>query len=135
MEALMKRIVAALTVAMMAVHTAPAFAETRERKPEPMRQDGPLLRASLRPNIPPPSRTEARQASQAAKRDDRSWVERHPVWTGAMVGFGATAAMIYLSTDPGGIPGRETAVLVWGGVGAGIGALAGWGIGRSQDDE
>jgi len=131
----MKRIVAALTVAMMVVPAAPAFAETRDRTAAPVRQDGPLLKASLQPNIPPPSRTEARQAAQGAKRDDRSWVERHPVWTGAMVGFGATAAIMYMSTDPGGIPGRETALLVWGGVAAGIGALAGWGIGRSQDDE
>lgn len=130
----MKRIVAALMVATVAFHGAPAFAETSDRKPAPVRQDGPLLKASLKPNIPPPSLAEARQNAQAAKRDDRSWVERHPVWTGAIAGFGATAAMIYLTTDPGGIPGREAAVMVWGGVGAGIGALAGWGIGRNKDE-
>jgi len=131
----MKRIVAALMVATVAFHGAPASAETSDPIPAPVRQDGPLLKASLKPNIPTPSRAEARQDAQAAKRDDRSWVERHPVWTGAIVGFGATAAMIYLTTDPGGIPGRETAVIVWGGVAAGVGALAGWGIGRNRDDQ
>jgi hypothetical protein len=131
----MKRIVAALMVAVIAMNAAPAVAETSDRKPEPVRKDGPLLKASLNPNLPAPSRTEARQAAQAAKHDDRSWVERHPVWTGAIVGFGATAAICYLTTDPGGIPSRETGLLVWGGVAAGVGALAGWGIDRSQDDE
>ena len=131
----MKRIIAALMVATVAFHGAPAFAETSDPKPVRVREDGPLLRASLKPNIPRPSRAEARQDAQAAKRDDRSWVERHPVWTGAIAGFGATAALIYMTTDPGGIPGREAAVLVWGGVAAGVGALAGWGIGRSRDDE
>ena len=131
----MKRIVAALMVAMVTFHGAPALADTSDRKPEAVRPDGPLLKASLKPNLPPPSRAEARQAAQAAKHDDRSWVERHPVWTGAIVGFGATAAICYLTTDPGGIPSRETGVIVWGGVAAGIGALAGWGIGRNRDDE
>ena len=131
----MKRIVAALMVAVVALNAAPALAETSDRKPEPARKAGPLLKASLDPDLPPPSRAEARQAAQATKRDDRSWVERHPVWTGAIVGFGATAAICYLTTDPGGIPSRETGLLVWGGVAAGVGALAGWGIGRNQDDE
>lgn len=131
----MKRIAAALLVATVAFHGAPAFAETSDPKPAPVRQDGPLFNASLKPNIPPLSLAEARQNAQARKQDDRSWVERHPVWTGAIVGFGATAALIYLTTEPGGIPGREAAVIVWGGVAAGVGALAGWGIGRNRDDE
>ena len=130
----MKRLIAALMVGLVALNGAPAFAETSDRKPEPMRQDGPLLKASLKPNLPPLSRAEARQAAQAAKHDDRSWVERHPVWTGAIVGFGATTALIYMTTDPGGIVSRETGVIVWGGVAAGIGALAGWGIGRNKDE-
>ena len=131
----MKRLIAALMVALVALNGAPAFAETPDPKPAPVRQDGPLLKASLNPKLPPPSRAEARQAAQAAKHDDRSWVERHPVWTGAIVGFGATTALIYLTTEPGGIVGREVGVLVWGGVAAGVGALAGWGIGRNRDDE
>jgi hypothetical protein len=131
----MKRIVAALMIVVATLNAAPAFAESSDRKPTAVREAGPLLKASLRPNIPPPSVPEMRQHAQAAKRDDRSWVERHPVWTGAIVGFGAMTALIYLTTDPGGIPSRETGVIVWGGVAAGIGALAGWGIGRNRDDE
>ena len=131
----MKKLIAALMVGLVALNGAPAFAETSDPKPEAVRQDGPLLKASLKPNLPPPTRAEVRQAAQPAKQDDRSWVERHPVWTGAIVGFGAMTAMIYMTTDPGGIVSRETGVIVWGGVAAGIGALAGWGIGRNKDDE
>ena len=135
MEALMKRIVAALMAAVVALNAAPAFAETSDRKPEPVRQDRPLLKASLHPDLPPPSRAEAHQAAQAAKRDDRSWVERHPVWTGAIAGFATGFALTYLVGDEGGISGTGGPALVWGGVAAGFGALAGWGIGRNQDDE
>jgi hypothetical protein len=130
----MKRIVAALMIVAVALNAAPAFAESSDRQTASVREDGPLLKASLRPNIPPPSRAEMRQDAQAANRNDKSWVERHPVWTGAILGFGATTAIIYLTTEPGGIPGREAAVIVWGGVAAGIGALAGWRIGRSDDE-
>ena len=72
--------------------------------------------------------------------DTRSWAERHPVWTGAMIGFSAGFLLTYAvaaSDDhhneflhpvgPGG------PALVWGGVAAGVGALAGWGIGRGQN--
>jgi hypothetical protein len=58
-----------------------------------------------------------------------------------MVGFAAGSVITYAATDSSrndelfdfsGL--RGAAVLVFGGVSAGIGALAGWGIGRSQDD-
>jgi hypothetical protein len=135
MEALMKRIVAALLVAVVALNAAPALAETSDRKPEPVRKDGPLLKASLNPNLTAPSRAEARKTAPAAKQDDRSWVERHPVWTGAIAGFATGFSLTFLMTDEGGIPGPGGPALVWGGVGAGIGALMGWGIGRNRDDE
>ena len=72
-------------------------------------------------------------------RDDRSWVERHPVWTGAMVGFGAGFGLTYLTTHDDRdefikIMSPGSAGLFWGGVCAGIGALAGWAIGRSDDE-
>lgn len=67
-------------------------------------------------------------------------MEKHPVWTGAMVGFSAGFLLTYAvaasdhhqnevftPVGPGG------PALVWGGVTAGIGALAGWGIGRNRD--
>ena len=131
----MKRLIAALMVALVALNGAPAFAESSDRKPAPVRQDGPLLKASLKPNLPPPSHAEARQTSQPAKHDDRPWVERHPVWTGAIAGFATGFALTFLVTDEGGIPGPGGPALVWGGVAAGVGALAGWGIGRNRDDE
>ena len=81
------------------------------------------------------SRAAVRKTAPAAKQDDRSWVERHPVWTGAIAGFATGFSLTYLVTDEGGIPGPGGPALVWGGVGAGIGALAGWGVGRNRDDE
>jgi len=107
---------------------------------------GPLRRASL-------SRTTWTLRSETASRghqdqdaapaaDTRSWVERHPVWTGAMVGFAAGVTITYMATEGGHKPDqlldlsglRDGAAIVFGGVTAGIGALAGWGIGRNQHD-
>jgi hypothetical protein len=106
---------------------------------------GPLRRASVSktPWMIRSQTTLNRQQGQAtvpADPDTRSWVERHPVWTGAMVGFAAGSVITYAATgsnkdelfDFSGL--RVGAVLLFGGVSAGIGALAGWGIGRSQND-
>jgi hypothetical protein len=109
---------------------------------------GPLRRASLeKPTLTPRSdsraikRADRDQAVPDPAPDTRSWSERHPVWTGALVGFSAGFLLTYAvaasddhhnqlltPVDPGG------PALVWGGLGAGIGALAGWGIGRSRHD-
>jgi hypothetical protein len=106
---------------------------------------GPLRRASLSktPTTMPSQTAWNRRQDQApaAAPDTRSWVERHPVWTGAMIGFAAGSVITYAATgtekkdelfDFSGM--RSGAVLVFGGVAAGIGALAGWGVGRSQHD-
>jgi hypothetical protein len=80
-----------------------------------------------------------RRSSQSTAAD-RSWIERHPVWTGALVGFSAGFLLTYAvgdddehallrPVDPGG------PALVWGGLGAGLGALAGWGIGRNREKD
>jgi hypothetical protein len=118
---------------------------------EPGSTNGPLRRASLSKTAwtgrsvtfskSGQAQDPAATVAPAPDPDTRSWAERHPVWTGAMVGFSAGFLMTYAvaaSDDrhnellnpigPGG------PALVWGGVGAGIGALAGWGIGRSQHD-
>jgi hypothetical protein len=109
-------------------------------------QMGPLRRASLAkggwaiPSEAASNRGQEQDSAAAAPASDtRSWVQRHPVWAGAMVGFSTGFLLTYAvaaSDDhhdellhpvgPGG------PALVWGGMGAGIGALAGWGIGRSQ---
>jgi hypothetical protein len=107
---------------------------------------GPLRRASLTkaasaiPSEAASNRGQDQDPVGAAPAPDtRSWAERHPVWTGAMIGFSAGFLLTYAvaaSDDhhnellhpvgPGG------PALVWGGVAAGVGALAGWGIGRSN---
>ena len=107
---------------------------------------GPLRRASLDKTtltMRSDSRATDRQdqAGPDLAPDTRSWSERHPVWTGALVGFSAGFLLTYAvaasddhhnelltPVDAGG------PALVWGGLGAGIGALAGWGIGRSRHD-
>jgi hypothetical protein len=107
---------------------------------------GPLRRASLSKTAWTRVSTQTawnrrQDQAPAADPDTRSWVERHPVWTGAMVGFAVGSVITYAATgsssndelfDFSGL--RTGAVLLFGGVSAGIGALAGWGIGRSQDD-
>ena len=61
-----------------------------------------------------------------------NWVKRHPVWTGAIIGFTAGYLIGYLPGDDA-VFYDFTATfngLVIGGLGAGVGALAGWVIGR-----
>jgi len=100
---------------------------------------GPILRASL--NAGTRLAAEAAANRHAAQRDpdDRSWVERHPVWTGAMVGFGVGFGLTYLATHDDRdefikVMSTGAAGMFWGGVSAGVGALAGWGIGRNHDE-
>ena len=100
---------------------------------------GPLLRASL--NAGTELAVEAAANRHAAQRDpdDRPWVERHPVWTGAMVGFGAGFGLTYLATHDDRdefikVMSPGAAGIFWGGVAAGVGALAGWAIGRNHDE-
>jgi len=105
---------------------------------------GPLLKASLEKDPQKHFRAETRLAKSSAGDDnDQSsgnWMERHPVWTGAIIGFSAGFLLTYAvaasedqshqlftPVDPGG------PALIWGGVAAGFGALAGWGIGRNRD--
>ena len=105
----------------------------------PTSQAGPIRTASQNAG--------ARLAVEAARnhhpaqrdRDDRSWVERHPVWTGTMVGFGAGFGLTYLATHDDRdefikVMSPGEAGIFWGGVCAGVGALAGWAIGRNQDE-
>lgn len=101
---------------------------------------GSVEQASLRPDVSVIRAVEARAAGRFRTHGgDRSWVERHPVWTGVFVGFAAGFLLTYAVShedenalltpvDSGG------PALVWGGLGAGLGALAGWGIGRHTDD-
>ncbi len=102
-------------------------------------QAGPIRRASL--NAGARLAVEATRNRHAAQseRDDRPWIERHPVWTGAMVGFGAGFALTYVATHDDRdefikVMSPGAAGIFWGGVSAGVGALAGWAIGRNDDE-
>jgi hypothetical protein len=105
-------------------------------------KDGPLLRASQRRLAVKRLSTEPEWNAQlpavADDPDTRSWMERHPVWTGTLVGFAAGFAITYATTgnknDGPFDEMRLESASVFSGVSAGIGALVGWGIGRSQDD-
>lgn len=103
-------------------------------------QSGPVRQASLDRDAMMTFIAETKSAtrpSQDTEADDRSWVERHPVWTGALVGFGVGFGVTYLAThdsDEGEllkVMSPSAAGIFWGGVCAGVGALAGWGIGRN----
>ena len=64
---------------------------------------------------------------QQTGRQKRSWIGRHPVLFGALVGFGAGYVIGYLPGDDGVFYDftAEFNGLVLGGVGAGVGALVG----------
>jgi hypothetical protein len=109
-----------------------------------MSPSGPLRKASLRRDPETVFLSETRRSSRATARDDQqtgNWMERHPVWTGALIGFGIGVSLTYAAgasekKDPNAIfKGMDPSgpALVFGGVAAGIGALAGWGIGRDRD--
>jgi hypothetical protein len=148
----MKQRIAILCCAMVIQSSIVSAGDTGSTAPQPnatrlASNMGPLRRASLTKTTWAPRSDRASNTRQAPAPgaapapDTRSWVERHPAWTGAMVGFAAGSVITYAATassnkdqllDFSGL--RGAAVLLFGGVSAGIGALAGWGIGRSQDD-
>ena len=102
---------------------------------------GPLRRAILSDRVSAMLGGGARQSTAPAVEDRRNWAERHPVWTGTLVGFAAGFGMTYAMAgkqDPNAFihpVGPGGPALVFGGVGAGLGALAGWGFARNRDEE
>ena len=107
-------------------------------------EPGPLRNASGRKDPQRLLRAETlspRHVSEDDHQDTGNWMERHPVWAGTMIGFAAGFLITYAVAghedhNPDqifkGIPPSGPA-LVFGGVAAGVGALAGWGIRRSRD--
>jgi hypothetical protein len=72
-------------------------------------------------------------ASQQSPPENKSWMERHPVWFGLIVGAGVGAAGGAASCSDGCFPiGAGGAAIVGSWYGAGAGALIGWGIGRAK---
>jgi hypothetical protein len=132
----MKKVVAVLLVALLLTPGSIASAETGDQKRVASLEVRPLLTASLRSSSALGARSEARPGTRNSGRvQERSWTERHPVWSGAIAGFAAGYAVTYLSSDEGGIIGRGSAAMVYGGVCAGIGALVAWGVTRNDDGD
>ena len=131
----MKKVVAALAVCLLVGNGTPALADATNAR-HTASQPGPLLSASLHANFSSGRPREGRQGQpgEATREQRRSWVGRHPALTGAIVGFGAGCALVYLTADEDAIIAREGPALFFGGVGAGIGALIGWGVSRARDD-
>jgi hypothetical protein len=130
----MKKLVAALAICSVISTSAAASAQTNNGK-RPNSRPGPLLSASLHPRFQSGRREATRDgAAQPKPEQRRSWVGRHPALTGAIAGFGAGCALVYLTADEDAIIAREGPALFFGGVGAGIGALIGWGVSRARDD-
>ena len=78
-------------------------------------------------------RAERLQAQQPAAQD-RSWIRRHPVLFGTAVGFASGYLAVRLTSPPEEDTGNEFSpefyALVVGGMGAGVGALIGFLVGR-----
>jgi hypothetical protein len=94
----------------------------------------PLALAALREQIRIASRDGSFQTpAQQSPAEDKSWMERHPVWFGLIVGGGVGAAWGAASCSDGCFPiGAGGAAIVGSWYGAGAGALIGWGVGRTK---
>ena len=145
---LMAKRIAALVCSLSIVHAAVCSAQSREGGgPSPRavpiigtvdKYDGPLRRASsIRAPLSVPLATRGAGTRSDDASGKRPWVERHPVYTGALAGFGIGVGLVYLSAED---QRKELfmpistgiVALFWGGISAGVGALAGWGVGRAN---
>ena len=72
-------------------------------------------------------------AAQQSPPENKSWMKRHPVWSGLIVGAGVGAAVGAVSCSGGCyLIGAGGAAIVGSCYGAGAGALIGWGVGRAK---
>jgi hypothetical protein len=108
----------------------PCVVGVPEKKPAPR----PLALEALREQIRIASRDGSLQtAAQHSPAEDKSWMKRHPVWFGLIVGAGVGAAWGAASCSDGCFPiGAGGAAIVGSWYGAGAGALIGWGVGRAK---
>jgi hypothetical protein len=92
-----------------------------------------LARRTLTTNsFAEPTSAGSRQASQ---QQHRSWIGRHPVVFGALVGFGSGFLIGYLPGDDGVFDDFTASFGGWvvGGIGAGVGALIGALVGAASN--
>jgi hypothetical protein len=145
----MAKRIAAMVCGLSIIHgsvcsaQSPAPGDGPNARPVPVidkvdKYDGPLRRAS---SIRAPFSTPRAGRATVKMWDDasgkRPWVERHPVLTGAFIGFVIGVGLTYAAAKD---DRKEfltpvstgSAAIFWGGVSAGVGALAGWGIGRAD---
>ena len=102
--------------------------------PEKKPAQRPLALEALREQIRIASRDGRLQtAAQQPPPENKSWMERHPVWFGLILGAGVGAAWGAASCSDGCFPiGAGGAAMVGSWYGAGAGALIGWGVGRAK---
>lgn len=142
--------VALLSCCLLLGHGSVAAAQDLLEKPAPPA----IAAAETAPRVGPLGRTSlvgyahemlrvdrARDVQlQDCARDNGTWMERHPVWAGALVGFGTGALLTYAVTHDNNegelfkVMSPGAGAVIWGSVSAGVGALAGWGIGRNRED-
>ena len=133
----MRKLIIVMLVCVTANHSTVLAAE-----PSNEHSQNPNLRAtSLAPGwlavaaarevtrltLPAPSTKVAVLPVQQQGQQKRSWIGRHPVLVGTLVGFGAGFVIGYLPGDDGVLDDFTAGFngLVLGGVGAGTGALMG----------
>jgi hypothetical protein len=108
----------------------PSAAGAPERKPA----QRPHVLQTLRDEIRIASRDGRLQTdAQQPVPEKKSWMERHPVWFGLIVGAGVGFGLGAASCSDGCFPiGRGGAGIVGSWYGAGAGALIGWAVGRAK---
>jgi hypothetical protein len=71
--------------------------------------------------------------AQQSPSENKSWMKRHPVWSGLIIGAGVGAVVGAVSCSGGCyLIGAGGAAMVGSWYGAGAGALIGWGVGRAK---
>jgi hypothetical protein len=121
------RYVRLVLVAVMVLGAWPAAAENAS-EPRPGREAGWLLKV-VKADAPRLAERAGtwRRARVQAPAAGKNWIKRHPVLTGALVGFGAGFLIGYLPGDDGVFYDftAEFNGMVLGGIGAGAGAVVG----------
>lgn len=97
-----------------------------------------LLQSALSTASNTPLRAEAAPVAQVSGSQDGNWLHKHPIMAGALIGFGAGFGLAFAAAEnnqhstslsPG------VSALLYGGASAGVGALIGWGVERSRNDD
>ena len=122
----MRKLIAALIACLMASSTV-VFAADGVASPIVVVAD-----EAVENSVQPP-RFDVQPAVQAPPEESKHWMERHPVWSGLIVGAGTGYAVGALSCRKGCFPiGPGAAGMLGSWFSAGFGALIGWGVGLAK---